>query len=97
MRGVVRHRICAVVMAGVLTLTGAGVAGATIISIDGGTWDYGSDSTTVWSHYFHNGRKHASSVEGQFRSDSGCVNKNTWSRATAPRKWLGNKSFYRHC
>ena len=25
------------------------------------------------------------------------IDGDAWSRATAPRKWLGNKSFYRHC
>lgn len=92
-----RNRITGAVLAGALTLAGTGVAGATIVSIDGGTWDYGSDSSTVWSDYFHNGVPHGSTAVGKFRSDSGCVNKNVWSRATAPRKGIGNESFYRHC
>lgn len=93
----IRRRTSSLVAASVLALSGTGIAGATIVSIDGGTWDYGSDTSTVWSHYFHNGVSHGSTAIGQFQSDSGCVNKNVWSRATAPRKFFGNESYYRHC
>lgn len=67
-----------------------------MISIDGGTWDYGVGDG-VWSHYHHPGRSHGSTAIGKFRVDSGCVNKGNWSRATAPKKLFGNKSYYRHC
>lgn len=93
----IRNRTRGAVLASALTLAGTGVAGATIVSIDGGIWDYGSDSSTVWSPYFHNGVRHGSTAVGKFRSDSGSVDKNVWSRATAPRKGIGNESFYRHC
>lgn len=97
MKRSIRRRIAGAAAASILTFSGAGVAGATIVSIDGGIWDYGSSSSTVWSHYFHNGVRHGSTADGKFRSDSGCVNKNVWSRATAPRKTWGNESYYRHC
>lgn len=90
-------RAVSVTLAGLLALGGTGVAGATIVNIDGGTWDYGTGSGQVWSHYFHNGVRHGSTAVGTFKSDSGCVNKNTWSRATAPKTPSGNKSYYRHC
>lgn len=60
----IRNRIRGAVLASALTLAGTGVAGATIVSIDGGIWDYGSDSSTVWSHYFHNGVRHGSTAVG---------------------------------
>lgn len=53
-----RNRIRGAVLAGALTLAGTGVTGATIVRIDGGIWDYGSDSFTVLSHDFHNGVRH---------------------------------------
>lgn len=93
----IRRRLGGVVVADTFMFAGAGLVGATIVSVDGGTWDYGTDSSTVWSHYFHNGVPHGSTAVGKFTSDSGCVNKNIWSRATAPRKYRGNKSYYRHC
>ncbi len=97
MKFTIRRRIGGAVAAALLACAGTGVAGATIVSIDGGSWDYGSDRSTVWSHYFHNGVRHGSTAVGTFKSDSGCVNKNVWSRATAPRKAFGNESYYRHC
>lgn len=56
-----RHRIGGVVW-GASTFAGAGIAGARIVSIDGGAWDFGSHSSTVWSHYFHNGVRHGSTA-----------------------------------
>lgn len=82
----------------VLVFTGgAGVAAATQINIDGGMWHYGTGSNTVWSNYFHNGVSHGSTAVGKITANSGCVNKNVWSRASAPSKSFGNKSYYRHC
>lgn len=93
----VRRRVSGVVAAVVMALAGTSAAGAMMVSIDGGTWDYGTGGGTVWSHYFHNGVSHGSTAVGQYESFSGCVNKNTWSRATAPSKLFGNKSYYKHC
>ncbi|WP_080793551.1 lactococcin 972 family bacteriocin [Corynebacterium pacaense] len=81
-----------------LTVSGAAAASATTINIDGGVWDYGVGSGTVWSNYFHNGKSHGSTAVGTITSDSGCTNRNTWSRASAPSKVIGtNKTYYRFC
>lgn len=79
------------------SLLGTGIAAAEIVHIAGGIWDYGSANGTVWSHFYHNGRKHGSTAIGKFTSDSGCVNKNVWSRASTPTAAWGNKSYYRFC
>ena len=40
-------RAVSVTLAGLLALGGTGVAGATIVNIDGGTWDYGDRKSVV--------------------------------------------------
>ncbi len=92
-----RKHLASAALAATMLFASAGAAGATMISIDGGTWDYGVGGKTVWSHYFHQGRRHGSTAIGKIRVDSGCVNKGLWSRATAPKKLTGNRSYYRHC
>lgn len=97
MKSGTRRRISRALVVSAPGFGGVSVAEAAVVSIDGGAWDYGSDSSTVWSHYFHNGVRHSSTAVGKFRSYSGCVNKHVWARATAPRKLFGNESFYGHC
>lgn len=93
------RNIKAFVLSVTLLIGTAATAGAVIVHADGGTWDHGYGGGTVWSHYFHNGVRHGSTAEGKYRVDSGCVNKNTWSHASAPQAgFFGvNKTFYRHC
>jgi lactococcin 972 family bacteriocin len=51
----------AIVTAG-LTFGIAGVALAEVVSVGGGTWDYGSGLPNVWSNYSHDSVRHYSSV-----------------------------------
>ena len=81
-----------------LSLVGLGTAGAVIVQIDGGTWYYGTSSNLVWSRYYHNGQKHGSTAIGNYTSDSGCVNRNVWSHASAEKgMFTTGQSYYRHC
>jgi lactococcin 972 family bacteriocin len=57
---------------------------ATVEYPGGGTWNYGTNRTEVWSNYHHPNNKHRSSVingYGEYLS-SGCKNPNVWSYAS---------------
>lgn len=57
---------------------------ATVEYPGGGTWNYGTNRTEVWSNYHHPSRNHRSSVingYGEYRS-SGCKSPGVWSYAS---------------
>jgi lactococcin 972 family bacteriocin len=57
---------------------------ATVEYPGGGTWNYGTNRTEVWSNYHHPTRNHRSSVingYGEYRS-SGCKAPRIWSYAS---------------
>lgn len=54
----VRRRLACAAASVFLAMSGTAVASAAVIDIDGGVWDYGTGSSTVWSHHFHNGKRH---------------------------------------
>lgn len=61
------HAIAAATLAAGLSLGVTGTAMATVVSVGGGTWDYGIMSVlpgTNWSNYYHPSRVHGSSVTG---------------------------------
>lgn len=90
--------IKAFALAAMLSIGTAVSTGAVIVHVSGGMWDHGSNWSSVWSHYYHNGVRHGSSAVGTFTANSGCVNKNLWSHASAPAKKFGvNQTYYRHC
>ena len=69
-----------------------------------GSWDHGTTSTTVWSHYKQLDLRHGSSVFGNTASgapksfDSQCIfGPGTWSRASLTGVTNGRQAFYRNC
>lgn len=73
-------------------------AQADVRFVDGGKWDYGSDSGWVWSRYSHGGVDHAASADGKQHYDSGCRPAGETAVAEGSAKTFGiNKSYYRHC
>ncbi|MGV0342034.1 lactococcin 972 family bacteriocin [Corynebacterium mastitidis] len=90
--------LTATALSGALVAGGAAAALATVVNVDGGTWNYGVEGGRVWSDYHHPGLSHGSSVEGAHRADSGCQNPDVWAKASAPSRWYAaDKSYYRIC
>lgn len=82
--------------AAAVALSGISVAAAE--TRDGGQWDHGSSGGRVWSHYWHPGIIHATSVDGHEFVDSGCQAPGLWARAQAKSKWFGTDgAYYRFC
>lgn len=92
-----RTHLASAALATTMVFSSAGVAGAAISEVDGGTWDHGVNDKIVWSHYFHPTRTHGSTAIGKFKANSGCVQPKVQSRATAPKKLTGNKAYYKFC
>ncbi|MBB4071312.1 lactococcin 972 family bacteriocin [Canibacter oris] len=68
-----------------LVFAGAAAANAVVTyPAEGGTWDYGVDSSTIWSNYYHSTRSHGSSVRNCHGSltRSPNVGPGHWSHAT---------------
>jgi lactococcin 972 family bacteriocin len=57
---------------------------ATVAYPGGGTWNYGTNTTEVWSNYHHPSANHRSSVingYGEYRT-SGCTGRGAWAYAS---------------
>ncbi len=70
--------------AAAIVVAGAVPAFATVEYPGGGTWNYGTNRTEVWSNYHHPSRKHRSSVingYGEYKS-SACKRAGKWSYAS---------------
>ncbi|HZG07301.1 MAG TPA: lactococcin 972 family bacteriocin [Streptomyces sp.] len=80
--------------AGILVVTGATPALATVVNIDGGTWDYGAGTAKVWSDYYHKDKCHGSTSVGEY-IDSDEAAKGSWSITQATPKLSGNETYYR--
>lgn len=81
-----------------LVAGGTASALAARVYVDGGTWDYGTNSTHVWSNYHHPSVRHATSAHGKFTAQSGCKGANQWANASAPqRPGVADQSYYRFC
>ncbi|MDX3587218.1 lactococcin 972 family bacteriocin [Streptomyces europaeiscabiei] len=81
------------VAAGALVLAGATPALATVVSVGGGTWDYGAGTSYVWSYYYHGSKCHGSTAIGEY-IDTDEAAKGSWSIAQADVALSGNKSYY---
>ncbi|GAA2384708.1 hypothetical protein GCM10010420_03770 [Streptomyces glaucosporus] len=79
--------------AGILVVAGATPALATVVSVGGGTWDYGAGTANVWSDYYHKDKCHSSTSVGKY-IDSDEAAKGSWSITQAPVKLSGNESYY---
>ncbi|MEK0371290.1 lactococcin 972 family bacteriocin [Corynebacterium mastitidis] len=81
-----------------LVTGGTASALAARVYVDGGTWDYGTNSSHVWSNYHHPSVRHATSAHGKFTAQSGCKGANQWANASAPqRPGVADQSYYRFC
>ena len=75
---------------------GATAAFASTTTVDGvGRWDYGTNSSKVWSNLYHPNKTHKTSVEGSSTVDSGWVSKgNTSYASSGSRWWAVDKSYW---
>ncbi|MFG2330383.1 lactococcin 972 family bacteriocin [Streptomyces sp. NPDC048604] len=87
------------VATGALVMAAATPALATIeYPSAGGTWDYGTNSSIVWSDYYHGGRCHGSTSVGSYTDRSPNTSAGYWSITSAPeRDGVADKSYYRVC
>ncbi len=93
-----KKAIASAIAAFALTVGVATPALATIRSVGGGTWDYGTGGGRVWSNFYHGSRDHASSVQGETYMTSRCMPKGYTSYARAnDRFWVVDRSYYRFC
>ncbi|MFE5767234.1 lactococcin 972 family bacteriocin [Streptomyces sp. NPDC056485] len=82
--------------AGVIVLGLATPAMAGSSKVSGGTWYFGTNSSDfVYSNYYHPDRCHGSSAKGKYLAQSGNVDKDKTSYASAPEAMWGNESYYR--
>lgn len=80
-----------------IAVLGAGATSvfATTEYVGGGTWNYGTNDTTVWSNYYHGSKIHRSSVIGAYYYNSGWKSPGVWSYASAPeRDGVVDESFW---
>ncbi len=89
------------VIAGVAALTVAKTvaisapASATVVSVGGGTWDYGASATDVWSYYNHASKTHKSSVvNSRGTKTSGWKVKGVQSLASQQASLTGNHAYW---
>ena len=91
-------KIALSIAAGVAVLGAAAPAYAVIKEVGGGTWDYGTNNTTVWSYYYHGSVCHGSSVETHVIKRSPNTAGGAWARVTDRDRPLAvDKSYWRHC
>lgn len=94
------RRILATAIATVAVTGGlAAPALATTTNVGGGTWSYGTSSSSVYSNYLHPTRLHGSSVKrGDTVFRSNCAAAGTWAKASASKSWYQvDYSYYRFC
>ncbi|MFJ3970924.1 lactococcin 972 family bacteriocin [Streptomyces parvus] len=77
-----------------LVAFGASPAMAKVVSIGGGTWDYGAGTAIVWSDYYHKTKCHGSTSVGKW-IDSDEAAKDSWSITQADVSLSGNETYYR--
>ncbi len=94
MFGRIKKPMAAVALTAAVVLGGAGAAYATVVSVGGGTWSYGTGGGEVWSDYYHAGKCHGSSVQGTYY-EKDYASAGWWSMADAPDRWYAvDKSWY---
>lgn len=67
---------------------------AAVVSVSGGTWNYGVDDKQVWSNYYHASKVHKSSVIGYTTHSSAWTSPKYWSYSSASKSAFTNKSYY---
>lgn len=68
---------------------------AATIYAEGGVWNYGIGTSYVWSYYSHNTKSHASTAIGKYTSYSGKTRPGIQARASAPKAFWGNETYYK--
>ncbi|MET8813121.1 lactococcin 972 family bacteriocin [Streptomyces sp. NPDC004549] len=89
-----KNGVRAAAAAGVLVMAGAVPALATVKNIDGGTWDYGAGTATVWSDYYHPSKCHGSTSIGK-TTQSDTAPKGDWSVTGVEAALYGNETYYK--
>lgn len=93
----ISRRIASGLLGAVLSLGVAAPAMAAIAYVEGGKWNYGVNSESVWSYYDHPTKVHKSSAKGAILYSSGCTAAGRTSIASGPRSTSSNKSYYGFC
>jgi bacteriocin, lactococcin 972 family len=98
MCAVLKRAYISIATAIMMVVGGISVVNAVTVDVDGGTWDYGTSSSMVWSNYLHQSAQHRSAVIGTYRSDSACMLPGWWARASAEKVWFqAAQSYYDFC
>lgn len=88
----------AIAAAGAITLGAASPALATRVNVGGGIWDYGTNSSYVWSYYLHNGTNHKTTVYNGSYHYSGCKTPGVWANVRASDRFLiADSSYWDYC
>lgn len=78
----------------------AGITGSHTVNVAVGRWNYGTNSTVVYSRFYHPSRCHGSSVRtynGFITVRSGKTTPGKWSNAQIRRSTNTNEAFYWFC
>ncbi|WP_277581895.1 lactococcin 972 family bacteriocin [Staphylococcus equorum] len=70
------------------------IANAATIYAQGGIWNYGVGSKYVWSYYSNNYKAHGSTAVGKYKSYSGKTRAGIQARASAPKPFFVNRTYY---
>jgi hypothetical protein len=92
-----KKSIAVAIIAASITGAAGGVANATVVSAEGGSWDYGTGGGKVWSNYYHPDVTHKSSVKngfGKFVESAWLTKGYTTYASTGWSPSGGNQSFY---
>ncbi|MCY9787584.1 lactococcin 972 family bacteriocin [Nocardiopsis sp. EMB25] len=89
-----RRTTVTVLLTSGLALGAAGIAAADVDYVGGGTWYHGITETRVYSNYYHGSVCHGSTAVGTTVVRDSAPAGGT-SRASAPRAWTNNQSYYR--
>lgn len=74
-----------------------GIIGSHTVPVAGGWWSYGTNSTTVWSRFYHPTRYHGSTVSkynGAITHRSSVTAPGRWSNAQMTRSADSNEAYY---
>ncbi|SDW06852.1 bacteriocin, lactococcin 972 family [Marininema mesophilum] len=83
----IKKSVATLVLCGALFTVGATAAFAKMAYPGGGTWNYGENSSYVYSNYYHKTKTHKSSVKGPgYYVTSGWKSKDVWTFALHKQK-----------
>lgn len=90
-----KKKIITVFMSVFLLVSTPILALAATINVGGGTWNYGTTFSTVYSEYKHKSKQSHTTVYGLNNKKSGWKKAGTWAKVSTVRKLSGNKAFWK--